>query len=144
MEHQQIIQEYLNGASISSLIQTSGYNRRTINKILIDNNITIRGGRKKKTLSNDQINHIKKMIADGAFLKEIAEYCSLDKETMRRRLDELDLKITNTNRINRKIKSDYFSIIDNPTKAYWLGFLFTDGSVDHYRATGRIRLQLQE
>lgn len=84
------------------------------------------------------------MIADGAFLKEIAEYCNLDKETMRRRLDELDLKITNTNRINRKIKSDYFSIIDNPTKAYWLGFLFTDGSVDHYRATGRIRLQLQE
>lgn len=80
------------------------------------------------------------MIDNGAFLKEIASYFNLDKETVRNRLKELNLLITNTNRINRRIKSDYFSVIDCPEKAYWLGFLFTDGSVDHYRSTGRIRL----
>lgn len=80
------------------------------------------------------------MIKNGAFLNEIAAYCNLDKETTRKRLKELGLEITNTNRINRRIKSDYFSSIGSPEKAYWLGFLYTDGSVDHYRATGRIRL----
>ena len=140
-----IIQEYLDGNSISKLLQKyPQYNRRSINKLFADNNITIRGGRKKKTLTQEQIIQVKKMIDEGAFLKEVAEYCNLDVETMKLRLNELNLKITNTNRVNRRIKSDYFSIIDNPIKAYWLGFLYTDGSVDHYGATGRIRLQLQE
>lgn len=142
---EQIIQEYLNGKSISKLlIEYPSYNRRSLTKLLNDNNIPIRGGRKKKELSQSQIEKIKKMIQDGAFLKDIAEYCNLDTETMKIRLKELNIEIQNTNRVNRRIKSDYFSVIDSPIKAYWLGFLFTDGSVDHYKKTGRIRLQLQE
>lgn len=84
------------------------------------------------------------MINEGAFLIELADHFNLNKETMKLRLEELGLQIKNTKRINRKLKSDYFSNIDSPIKAYWLGFLFTDGSVDHYRSTGRIRLQLQQ
>lgn len=142
---QEIINKYMNGQSISKLLlEYPQYNRRQITKILTDNNITIRGGRKKKLLSQSQIETITNMINDGALLKEIAEYCQLDTETMKNRLDELGLKIINTNRINRRIDSNFFNIIDNPIKAYWVGFLFTDGAVDHYRATGRIRLQLQE
>lgn len=141
----QIIQEYLEGQSITKLLlKYPSYNRRNLTKLLTDNNVVIRGGRKKKNLSDEQIVTIKKMIEEGAFLKEIAEYCNLDVETTRKRLKELNIKATNTNRVNRRIKSDYFSIIDSPIKAYWLGFLFTDGSVDHYRKTGRIRLQIQE
>lgn len=145
MDNEAIIQKYLNGESIASILREHPeYNRRQINKILRENNITIRGGRKKKELSEEQIVEIKKMIDEGAFLIEIAKYCNFDKETMRKRLQELNLEIKNTNRVNRKIKNDYFSVINTPEKAYWLGFLFTDGSVDHYKTTGRIRLQLQE
>ena len=142
---QEIIQKYIEGTSISKLLEEYPYmNRRKITKLLTDNNITIRGGRKKKTLSQDQIEEVKRMIEEGAFLKELAEHFNLDTTTMKLRLTELGLKIKNTNRINRRIKSDYFSNIDSPIKAYWLGFLFTDGSVDHYKTTGRIRLQLQQ
>lgn len=141
----QIVQEYLEGQSITKLLlKYPSYNRRNLTKLLTDNNVVIRGGRKKKNLSDEQIITIKKMIKEGAFLKEIAKYCNLDVETTKKRLKELNIKVTNTNKINRRIKSDYFSIIDSPIKAYWLGFLFTDGSVDHYRKTGRIRLQIQE
>lgn len=142
---QEIIQKYIEGTSISKLLEEyPSMNRRKITKLLTDNNITIRGGRKKKTLSQDQIEEVKQMIEEGAFLKELAEHFNLDTTTMKLRLTELGLKIKNTNRINRRIKSDYFSNIDSPIKAYWLGFLFTDGSVDHYKTTGRIRLQLQQ
>ncbi len=140
-----IVKEYLEGASISALLRKyPAFTRKKINKILFDNNVTIRGGRRKKQLSEQQIQEAKQMIDEGAFLNELAEHFNLDKETMRLRLRDLGLSIKNTNRVNRRIKSDYFSIIDSPVKAYWLGFLYTDGSVDHYGATGRVRLQLQE
>ena len=57
------------------------YNRRTLTKVLTDNHITIRGGRKKKTFSDEQVEEIKKMIKEGAFLKEIAAYFNIDTET---------------------------------------------------------------
>ena len=142
---QTIIQKYLSGDSISKLLsEYPQYNRRQITKILTDNQITIRGGRKKKTFSSEQVEEVKQLIQEGYFLKELAEHFHLDRETMKMRLTELGLSVTNTNRVNRRIKSNYFSVIDDPVKAYWLGFLYTDGAVDHYRATGRIRLQLQE
>lgn len=142
---QEIIKKYLEGASISALLKEyPNYNRRKLTKVLTDNQITIRGGRKKKTLTNEQIEKIKLMIKEGAFLNELAFYFNLDKETMKKRLQELGLSVTNKNRVNKRINSNYFSVIDSPEKAYWLGFLYTDGSVDHHRATGRVRLQLQE
>ena len=144
MTNEEIIEKYLNGTSISQLISQCSLNRRAITKLLKDNGITIRGGRNKKTLTQSQIQEAKTMIDNGAFLKELAEHFNLDRETMKMRLQEQGLEIKNTNRINRRIKSNYFSVIDAPEKAYWLGFLFTDGSVDHYGTTGRIRLQLQE
>jgi uncharacterized protein (DUF433 family) len=50
----EIIEKYKNGYSISKLLlEYPTYNRRKINKILNDNNITIRGGRKKKSLTED-------------------------------------------------------------------------------------------
>ena len=49
-----IIEKYLQGNSISKLlIEFPQYNRRQINKILLNNNIPIRGGRKKKELTED-------------------------------------------------------------------------------------------
>lgn len=145
MKDNLIIKEYVEGKSISQLLRDyPEYNRRQINKILLANNITIRGGRKKKTLTEDEINTLKIMLDDGAFLKEISLYFQLDPETMKKILKELNLNIKNHNRINRHIKSNYFSDIDSPIKAYWLGLLFTDGSVDKAHSTGRIRLQLQE
>jgi hypothetical protein len=84
------------------------------------------------------------MISNGALLKDIIDYSGFDSQTVKYRLIELGIEINNTNRVNKRLKSNYFSEIDSPEKAYWLGFLFTDGSVDHYKTTGRIRLQLQE
>lgn len=34
-----------------------------------------------------------------------------------------------TNRVNKRLKEDYFNIIDSEEKAYFLGLLITDGNV---------------
>ena len=130
MELKNIIQEYQQGKSIAQLLKDyPSFNRRQITKLLEENQIPIRGGRKRKQLTTEQISEVKKMIDEGAFLKEVANYCNLDVATTARCLKELGLQIKNTNRINRRIKSNYFSTIDSPIKAYWLGFLFTDEQI---------------
>lgn len=142
---EEIIETYKLGISISEIMEEyPQWSRKDITQLLKNNQIAIRQGRKKKELTNEQISTIKEMIAEGALLKDIVNYCKLDPQTTKRLLQENNLVITNKNRINRRIDSNYFSQIDSPIKAYWLGFLFTDGCVDHYRKTGRIRLQLQE
>lgn len=84
------------------------------------------------------------MLNEGSFLKDIAQHFNASEETIKNLMSEMNLELKTLNRVNRRINSNYFSVIDKPEKAYWLGFLFTDGCVDKLRTTGRIRLQLQE
>lgn len=138
-----IIEEYLNGKSIKKLSQEYPFSYYRIQKILTKNNITIRGGRKKKELSKKQLIEYEKDLKNGISDIELSKKYLLDKTTLRRIKEEHGFE-RNYNRINKRIKNNYFSEINSHEKAYWLGFLYTDGNIDHYRHTGRIRLQLQE
>lgn len=140
---QEIIQEYLKGKSINQLSKEYPISYRQIQKLLQTNNITIRGGRKKKELTQIEKDTLIDFYNSYMPIKEIAKKLQIDVTVVNRTISELNLT-RSKNRINKNIKSNYFSIIDSAEKAYWLGFLFTDGSVDHYKTTGRIRLQLQE
>jgi len=41
-------------------------------------------------------------------------------------------KISSTKRLNPDIREDYFSKIDSMDKAYWIGWILTDGSIDNH------------
>lgn len=128
-----IIKDYLNGKSISQLKRENpNIPYRQIQKILTDNNITIRGGRKKKTLTSSQLNSLKTDFENGIIYDELSNKYNLDKETLRNIIKENCFTRPNNNRINKRILSNYFQVIDTSEKAYWLGLLYTDGSVDHY------------
>ena len=43
-----------------------------------------------------------------------------------------------------KVNTFAFDCIDSEEKAYWLGFLYADGSVSHYKSSKRIELGLKE
>lgn len=143
---EEIIQEYLNGKSISKISSERSIPYRQIRKILTDNSIAIRGGRSKKTLTNEQMEWLQTAFYNGVTYNELSEKLKLDKETIRNIIQEHNFIRRNNNRINKRILSDYFSCINTHEKAYWLGFLFTDGNVSP--STGnretRIRLQLQK
>lgn len=131
MTQQELIQEYKDGKSISQLSRETEYTYCGIQKILRENNVAIRGGRKKKTLSPDQIVELRRLVEEeGKFLQELEDIFGFDKTTMKRICIENNIKRPNLNRVNMRLKENYFSVIDSPDKAYWLGFLFTDGSVD--------------
>ena len=140
---QEILQKYINGQSISQLSKDYSFPYRKIQKLIVDNNIPIRGGRKKKILTAEQLKQLKNLYENGTEYKKLETIFSLNRETIRNIINTNNFQRKNNNRVNKRINSNYFSIIDSAEKAYWIGFLYTDGSVDHYKKNGRIRLQLQ-
>lgn len=144
MKEEEILELYKNGKSINFISKNFNIPYRRVQKILVENQVTIRGGRKKKQLNDFQLEELKKKFEEGESYKDLSEDFNLDPETIRNFVTANNFTRKNNNTINKRIKSDYFSIIDTPQKAYFIGLLYTDGSVDHYRKTGRIRLQLQK
>lgn len=142
---EKIIQEYLNGKSISALEREYPLSYKSIRKLLVENNVSIRGGRKKKVLTSLEIEKIKQLYEDGVGLETIGKEVGYSKEKIKDIVKENNFirKVNPLRKVNKRLKEDYFSNIDCAEKAYWLGFLFTDGSVDIRKGRKRIRLQLQ-
>lgn len=144
---QQVIEKYKSGMSILALSKEYAhyYSYRDIRKMLVKNNIPIRGGRNKKTLTDTQLQYLKKEYCEnGTDLKVLAAHFNWDKETLRNLIEEKGWQKKTTNRVNKRIIENFFSVIDTEEKAYFLGLLITDGTVDKRAGRqGRIRLQLQ-
>ena len=143
---EKIIQEYLNGKSISALSKEYPFSYQKIRKILIESNISIRGGRKKKELSSDELQKLKMLYENGIGIAEIAKELGYSSEKITDIIREQSFErlVDSKRKVNKRLKENYFSNIDAPEKAYWLGFLFTDGCVDCHNGRKRIRLQLQQ
>ena len=139
----EIIDRYVSGESISSIYRSGvGKGYSSIQKLLLENDIPIRGGRKKIQLSEEQMSFFETNYCSNLkTLDELSQTLKVDKGVLKRIIAEKHWVKCNNNKINKRIISNYFETIDTEEKAYWLGFLLTDGSVDN---KNRIRVQLQE
>ena len=82
-------------------------------------------------------------------IKDIAKMYHTDSNTLHDYfiLNDWEIRDHRVNSVNKDLKQDYFSSIDDPHKAYYLGLLLTDGSVRKNRKgsnrQGQIRIGLQ-
>lgn len=109
--------------------------------------------RKVFKISDEQI---KEMYLSGSSMREIAEVAQDNKGLMaiRRKLQELGIDTTiNMKRYNQKISDScreyeldetVFDCIDTEEKAYWLGFLYSDGYNQENRNAISLRLQEED
>lgn len=81
----------------------------------------------------------------GLTCTEIGRKFGAKPDTISKYLKEWGIEIKGNKTKNRLLREDYFSIIDCPEKAYFLGLLFADGSIalDDKRAPS-LRLELVE
>ena len=79
---QNILEEYKNGESISSLSKKYNLPYRQIRKILTDNQVPIRGGRKNQTLPPEALNELKKDFIEVYTYTELSTKFRLDKVTI--------------------------------------------------------------
>ena len=85
----------------------------------------------KRLWTQEEIAKMKKLyLEDGMILRDIGKLFGTKAGTVSRLLKEANVEIKRRGLTkNRTLREDYFVDIDSPTKAYFLGFLFADGSV---------------
>ena len=103
---------------------------------------------RNSTMTPDNIKIIKEKYLEGETIEEITDkyfkdkYCSGEINMVLRKLG-----ITRPNGTQAKINHDYFENIDSEHKAYWLGFIYADGSItkkvyEKGSYTYRLRMEL--
>lgn len=82
---------------------------------------------------------------EGLTCTEIGRKYAAKADTISKYLKQWGIEIKGNRTANRLLNEDYFSIINTPNKAYFLGLLFADGSVTlDSKRSPRIRLELIE
>ena len=103
---------------------------------------------RNRTMTPDNIKIIKEKYLEGETIEEITDkyfkdkYCSGEINMVLRKIG-----ITRPNGTQAKINHDYFENIDSEHKAYWLGFIYADGSItkkvyEKGSYTYRLRMEL--
>lgn len=97
---------------------------------------------KKRILSEYEINTIINLFNDGVSVKGIYNSLGVSPQLIKKLLinNGFNVKSLRTHSVNESI----FNVVDTEEKAYWLGFLFADGSIryDVRKGTYSVRLWL--
>lgn len=86
-----------------------------------------------------------KYINTDLSMNQLGKLYGVDQTTITRILKEKNVKIIHKAGGRKRkfsFNEHYFDIIDNESKAYWLGWLYSDGN--NYKATGVVSLTVQE
>lgn len=76
-----------------------------------------------------------------ASIKETAKLFQIDRGTLGKKLTELDLNDAKLRQKKYSFNENYFEIIDTPEKAYWLGWLHSDGNVSKHQIRLRVSVE---
>ena len=82
----------------------------------------------------------KEKYLNGESLTSISKQLKIDRATLSQNLKKDNVEVINFQNIT-KFNENFFEIIDTEEKAYWLGFLYADGSIGDKKNTIEISLQ---
>ena len=102
----------------------------SISKILKDNNITIRRQNSGRVLNINQEKEVIDLYVNKKYSQsQIAEKFNCSTFVIHNILIRNNIPIVIQPRINKRQDECYFDKIDSENKAYWLGFIFSDGYI---------------
>ncbi len=142
-----VIEYYTNNnVSILKMTKVFDLSYSQINRILRNNNVYIKGGRKRKKFTEDEIADIRNKYESNKYtISQLSKEYNVDTNTLSFIIRKNEISKPNNNFVNKFINEDYFEVIDSPLKAYWIGFLFADGNVRNIQnTTYQIRFGLKK
>jgi hypothetical protein len=112
-----------NGIAISKIAIRLNMPKKDVKDIVDKNKYSL----KKENFSEDKIEYICKLYEDGASAKQLGFKYSIDKRRIQK-WTKITGKLRNKNDSHRftEFNQNLFDIIDDATKAYWLGFFYAD------------------
>lgn len=137
-EEEKIINLYQKDIPTRIIREEYGFSAGKIKGCLSRNKITIKR-LDYRTYKNEPL-VLDMYINQNKAMQIIQKELKMRRETIRKILLKNNIKILSCSEQNQyKINENYFEIIDSDEKAYWLGWLFSDGNI----SGRRIRLGLQ-
>lgn len=116
------------GWSANRIGKTYGIDSRAIKKRIKENDWVCAERDRKTRLSNVELQEIKKMVEEKVSYDEICEKFQISKNSLLNRITNNKWE-REERRNTYSFDENYFDVIDDEHKAYWLGFLYADGYI---------------
>lgn len=130
--------------TLTSLAEKYNFDRASFGRYLKVRDIPIRSYVRSRELI-DKYDKATDLYKKGHSLYEIDDMIGLSKKSFAAHLRKSGIKIRHGfKRDGYDVNEKYFSNIDSPNKAYWLGFIFSDGCVVSEGRTYKIAIELNE
>ena len=129
-QKQEIINMYKDGIDMDEIMNT--YNLKSSEEVKIRKILKKEQLDRKYNIFTDELKkRIKSLYNKGYLHYEICNSLLISNECLRKMIARKELPKRSISDINRRYyrNSNYFDVIDTPNKAYFLGFLYSDGNV---------------
>ena len=138
-----IINLYLNAPEISNkeIAKLFNVSCATISRIARINNLPRRAGHSKTYLSQNDIQNIKIKYLNGISLLALQRQYNISYERIKNIVKDCE-EISYAKRLNINIQENYFHQINSNEKAYWLGWIISDGSITYQPSKSKYQLEL--
>ena len=138
-----IIDLYINNPelSIKEIADQFGISSSTISRIARLNNLPRRTGNSGTKLTQKQIEDIKIKYQNSIPLIDLQKEYNISYDRIKNILKNCEY-ISASKRLNPNLNEEYFSQIDSNEKAYWLGWLVSDGAITYQPEKSKFQLEL--
>ena len=139
----QIIDLYINHPEISTKEIGKQFNVSigTIARIARINNLPRRTGCSGVKLSLEQIEEIRQKYEHCIPLIELQKEYKISYDRIKNIIQDCQV-ISSAKRLNPNLLENYFEIIDNEDKAYWLGWIISDGAITNQPNNSKFQLEI--
>ena len=138
-----IIELYLNHPEITTqqIAEQFGISIATISRIARINNLPRRSGNSGTKLNNKQIEEIKSKYSNSIPLITLQKEYNISYDRIKNIIKDCE-NISASKRLNPNLIENYFENIDSYNKAYWLGWLLSDGAITYQPEKSKFQLEL--
>lgn len=141
----QIIDLYLNNPelSVKDIANKFNISNGTVSRIARINNLPRRTSNSGTKLSNVDIENIIEEYKNGKAMIALQKKYNISYDRIKNILSSNNIeKISAAKHNNKDLIENYFEVIDSKDKAYWLGFLITDGAITYQPEKSKFQLEL--
>lgn len=143
--NKKIIDLYLNSPELSNKEIAKRFNvsTSTISRIARINNLPRRSGNTGIRLTTEQEQEIVSSYLNSIPLIKLQEKYGISYDRIKNIISYYTAEtISSAKRLNPNLIENYFEIIDTADKAYWLGFIISDGAITNQIEKSKFQLEL--
>lgn len=143
--NEEIIDLYLNSPelSIKEIAEKFNISTSTISRIARINNLPRRSGNTGIRLTLEQEKEIVNLYLNSTPLIKLQEKYGISYDRIKNIISHYTKNtISSAKRLNPKLIENYFENIDTNEKAYWLGFIISDGAITNQADKSKFQLEL--